>query len=260
MFIQSHHPQRESHFLKISPFSYKILWVVCIIGLMLWTPLHAQQLNIDFGGGGSVTARLFQIIFLLTILTLAPSILVMTTCFLRILIALSFLRQALGTQQAPPNMVIVSLALFLTFFVMEPTLNAIYDNAIAPLLNEQITEQEAFNAGVQPLKDFMMLHVGERELGLFYNIAGVEANDNTDVPLRILLPAFMISEIKYAFEIGFLLFVPFLLIDIAIASVLMSMGMMLLPPVVVSLPFKIIFFVIVDGWYLISGSLVRSFA
>jgi len=220
----------------------------------------AQNVTLDFGTGGEATGRIVQIIALLTILTLAPSILVMVTSFVRIVIVLSLLRTALGTQGTPPNTVVISLALFMTFFIMQPTLEAAYQNGIAPLISEQITEEQALERSVAPVRTFMLSHVREKDLDLFLNMAKIDTLETAaDTPLQALIPAFMISELRRAFEIGFLLFVPFLIIDMVVASVLMSMGMMMLPPVMISLPFKLIFFVLVDGWYLVAGSLVESF-
>ena len=225
------------------------------------TPVLAQSLSLDLGGGEpSATGRIVQIIALLTILSIAPSILVMVTAFTRIVVVLSFLRNAMGVQQTPPNAVLISLALFLTAFVMAPTLEQSYRDGIAPLMENRINEEEAFKRSVQPVHKFMMTHVREQDLRLFLNIAkSPPAETGVDTPLRSLIPAFMISELRRAFEIGFLLFVPFLIIDMVVASVLMSMGMMMLPPVMISLPFKLIFFVLVDGWYLVAGSLVQSY-
>ena len=220
----------------------------------------AQELNIDFGDGGSTTARVVQFIALLTVLSLAPSIIVMVTSFTRIVVVLAFLRSAIGTQQTPPNTVLVSLALFLTAFVMMPTLEQAYDQGIAPLIAEEIDEAEAFERTMVPVREFMLKHVRDQDLRLFLDMAEIEAVEAPeDTPLRALIPAFMISELRRAFEIGFLLFVPFVIIDMVVASVLMSMGMMMLPPIMISLPFKLIFFVLVDGWYLVAGSLVQSF-
>ncbi|MBL6927593.1 MAG: flagellar type III secretion system pore protein FliP [Rhodospirillales bacterium] len=221
----------------------------------------AQTFSMDLGpGGGTATGRIVQLLVLLTVLSLAPSLLVMITSFTRIVVVLSFLRTAMGTQQTPPNQVLISLALFLTLFVMMPVMQESYDEGIAPLMAEQIDEFEAFERAIKPIKGFMMSHVREQDLILFSDLSG-ETDEvlRTDMPLRILIPAFIISELKRAFEIGFLVFVPFLVIDMVVASVLMSMGMMMLPPIIIALPFKIIFFVLVDGWYLIVGSLVKSF-
>ena len=224
-------------------------------------PALAQTLSLDLGdGSGSATSRIVQILALLTVLSLAPSILVMVTSFTRIVVVLSFLRTALGIQQSPPGSVIISLALFLTAFVMAPTLEQAFNTGIRPLINEEISEGEAVTRTIVPFHKFMMAHVRDRDLKLFLDISKTPAPERAeDTPLRALVPAFMISELRRAFEIGFLLFIPFLVIDMVVASVLLSMGMMMLPPAVVSLPFKLIFFVLVDGWFLVAGSLVQSF-
>ncbi|MBN8512084.1 MAG: flagellar type III secretion system pore protein FliP [Rickettsiales bacterium] len=201
-----------------------------------------------------------QIFMVITVLGLAPSILIMVTSFVRISIVLSIVRTALGLQQSPPNQVLVSLALFLTFFIMSPTLTESYENGIKPMLEETITEAEAFPLISDPFKKFMVSNTRDKDLDLFISIAKVDApKELYELPLRVVIPSFMISELKRGFEIGFLLFLPFLIIDIVVASILMAMGMMMMPPVMVALPFKIIFFVLVDGWYLLAGSLVRSF-
>jgi len=220
----------------------------------------AQALNIDLGTGAGLTNRVVQLIGLLTVLSLAPSIVMMTTSFIRIVVVLSLLRTALGMQQSPPNAVLVSLALFLTAIIMAPTFTAAYDAGIRPLLDEQMELPEAFGAASQPVKAFMLSQVNPDDLALFLRLSETPIPATAmDTPLQVVTPAFMISELKRAFEIGFLLFVPFLVIDLVVASVLMSMGMMMLPPVIVSLPFKLIFFVLVDGWRLVAGSLVESF-
>ena len=229
------------------------------------TPLAAQDISINFGqgaaaGGGGLNERIIQLVALLTVLSLAPSILVMMTCFTRIIIVLSFLRTAMGIQQVPPNTVMISLALFMTFFIMAPVFQRSYDDGIKPLINEEIDEVEAFKRTVKPLHAFMLRQTGEHDLQLFLDMSrSGPVTDPTAIPLQVLIPAFMISEIKRAFEIGFLLFLPFLIIDVVVGSVLMAMGMMMLPPTMVSMPFKIIFFVVVDGWYLVAGSLAKSF-
>lgn len=224
-------------------------------------PAAAQTFSFDLGGqGGSNTGRIVQLVALLTILSLAPSILVMVTSFTRIVVVLSFLRTALGIQQTPPNSVLISLALFLTAFIMMPTLQTVYEEALVPLVREDIGQMTALDRATAPVRDFMLTHVRDRDLTMFMDMADVGPVENAeDTPMRALVPAFMISELRRAFEIGFLIFLPFLVIDMVVASILMSMGMMMLPPVIISLPFKIIFFVLVDGWYLISGSLVQSF-
>jgi flagellar biosynthesis protein FliP len=217
-------------------------------------------LSIDFSGGGLFTDRMMQIIALITILSVAPSILIMMTSFVRIVVVLSLLRTALGLSSSPPNAVLVSLALFLTLFVMTPTLKDAYAQGIEPLMNNQITTTEALDKASVPMKKFMLGHVRQSDLKLFIDMSGKKVPQTADtLPITTVAPAFMISELKRAFEIGFLVFIPFLVIDMAVASILMSMGMMMLPPVVISLPFKLIFFVLVDGWRLISGSLVESY-
>ena len=235
-----------------------------LVGLFALMPFDAfaQNISIDFGqdGDGTVTGRVVQLVILLTVLSLAPSILIMMTSFTRIVVVLSFLRTAIGIQQTPPNTVMLSLALFLTFFIMAPTLQAAYEGAVVPLLEEEIDEITAFERGVEPFQAFMIKHVREKDLNLFMQLSDTPAVDDVrDVPLQVLIPSFMISELRRAFEIGFMLFLPFLIIDLVTASILMSMGMMMLPPITISLPFKIIFFVLVDGWYLIAGSLIQGF-
>lgn len=227
----------------------------------LW-PAAAQNISIDLGGGqgGGLTERVIQIIALITVLSLAPSILVMVTSFTRIVVVLSLLRTALGTATAPPNTVIISLALFLTAFVMGPAFERAYDVGLRPLVNNEITPEQAFERSSEPFRAFMLKNVRDKDLKLFVDMAREPPPATPEeLSLRILVPAFMISELKRAFEIGFLLFLPFLIIDLVVASVLMSMGMMMLPPAVISLPFKLIFFVLVDGWNLVAGSLVQSY-
>ena len=230
------------------------------IALLLSVPAQAQDVSINFGQGSGLTERVIQLIALLTVLSLAPSILVMMTSFTRIVVVLSLLRTALGTATAPPNAVIVSLALFLTAFVMGPAFQRSYDAGIRPLVANEITAEQAVERASGPFKQFMLKNVRDKDLKLFNDLSKETLPASPDqISLRILIPAFMISELKRAFEIGFLLFLPFLIIDLVVASVLMSMGMMMLPPVVVSLPFKLIFFVLVDGWSLVAGSLVQSY-
>jgi len=234
--------------------------VASAIGIAAASPALAQNFQLDLGQGGSTTSRIVQLVVLLTVLSLAPSILVMVTSFTRIVVVLSFLRSAMGVQQTPPNAVLISLALFLTAFVMGPTLERSYKDGVAPLMAEEITEEEAFTRTVAPIRAFMLRHVREQDLRLFVDLAqSGPAPSPEATPLRSLIPAFMISELRRAFEIGFLLFLPFLIIDMVVASILMSMGMMMLPPVMISLPFKLIFFVLVDGWYLVAGSLIQSY-
>ena len=201
-----------------------------------------------------------QIVLLLTVLTLAPSILVMMTSFIRIAVVLSFLRQAIGTNQMPPNQLIVAMALILTFFIMAPVANQAYDVGLKPYLDGEIEQEEAFDKGIAPIRDFMLKQVHEKDLALFIKLSGMEQPQNKDdVPLRLLIPGFVLSELRTAFQIAFVVFIPFLIIDMVVASVLMSMGMLMLPPIMVALPFKILLFVLVDGWYLIVKALVESF-
>jgi flagellar biosynthesis protein FliP len=223
------------------------------------SPTGNGGLSIDFSGSGLFTDRMVQIVALITVLSIAPSILIMMTSFVRIVVVLSLLRTALGLQQSPPNSVIVSLAMFLTLFVMSPTLTAAYHQGIQPMMNNQVTAEQGFTQALVPMKKFMLAHVRDTDLKLFMDMAHEKPGKPEDMSTTTLAPAFMLSELKRAFEIGFLIFVPFLIIDMAVASILMSMGMMMLPPVIISLPFKLIFFVLVDGWRLISGSLVQSY-
>ncbi len=244
---------------KIAASCVRLVTVAAAI-LAVTEPVSAQDISINFGQGAGLTERVIQLIALLTVLTLAPSILIMMTSFTRIVVVLSLLRTALGTATAPPNAVIVSLALFLTAFVMGPAFQNAYDVGIRPLMNNEISVEQAFQRSSEPFKTFMLKNVREKDLKLFIDLSREPPPATPqDLSLRILIPAFMISELKRAFEIGFLLFLPFLIIDLVVASVLMSMGMMMLPPVVVSLPFKLIFFVLVDGWTLVAGSLVQSY-
>ena len=208
---------------------------------------------------GKMTVVL-QIFLLMTILSLAPAILIMLTSFTRIVIVLSLLRRALGTMQAPPNQVLIGLALFLTFFIMTPVWHSINQNALQPYLDDKIGQQQAFQNAAEPLRKFMFKQTREKDLALFVDIAKVERpKDVDDIPISVLIPSFIISEVKTAFQIGLMLYVPFLIIDMVAASVLLSMGMMMLPPIMISLPFKLMLFVLADGWNLLVGSLVRSF-
>jgi flagellar biosynthetic protein FliP len=219
-------------------------------------------LSLNLGTGDGLTARVLQLTALITVLSLAPSILIMTTSFIRIVVVLSLLRTAIGLQQAPPNVVIVSLSLFLTAFVMQPVWDQAYQAGIGPVMREEMPLDEAFPRIVAPLKTFMAGQTRDQDLALFIDMARLETPPETaeDTPLRILAPAFMVSELRRSFEIGFMLFVPFVIIDLVVSSLLMAMGMMMMPPVTVSLPFKLIFFVLVDGWRLVAGSLIESFA
>ncbi|MEZ5691552.1 MAG: flagellar type III secretion system pore protein FliP [Rickettsiales bacterium] len=241
-----------------------ILLITLCVALLLMpaSSSFAQSMTVDLGAStsGTATARIIQLVALLTVITLAPSILVMTTSFMRIIIVLSFLRSALGLQQTPPNQVLISLALFLTMFIMAPAFEKSYNDGIKPLIEEKISQQKALENIAEPFHNFMLHHVREKDLKLFVNMSpNLEIAEPKDTPYRVLIPAFMISELKRAFEIGFLIFIPFVIIDMLVASILMAMGMMMLPPVMISLPFKLIFFVLVDGWYMVSGSLIKSF-
>jgi len=240
--------------------SGRIFWLSLIFVATAAHPAAAQDISINFGQGAGLTERVVQLVALLTVLSIAPSILVMVTSFTRIVVVLSLLRTALGTATAPPNTVIVSLALFLTVFVMGPAFQRAYDTGIKPLVANEIEPEQAFERSTEPFRGFMLKNVRDKDLKLFVDLSHQAVPEKPeDMSLRVLIPAFMISELKRAFEIGFLLFLPFLIIDLVVASVLMSMGMMMLPPVVVSLPFKLIFFVLVDGWSLVAGSLVQSY-
>ena len=223
--------------------------------------LHAQDVTLSLGDSGSLTARSIQIFLLITVLSLAPGIAIMVTCFPFIVTVLSILRQALGLQQSPPNMLIISLALFLTYFVMEPVFSSAWANGISPLLNEQIDVETAFVRTLDPFRGFMAARLDpetyQAMADLRPNVAS--AAPTPDSPLSVLVPSFLLSEMARAFQIGFLIFLPFLIIDLVVAAILMSMGMMMVPPAIVSLPFKLSFFVIADGWSLVAGSLVRSY-
>ena len=237
-----------------------LVWLLPPTTLLLPGLALAQSITLDVGDGGQMTGRIVQMLALLTVLSLAPSILVMVTSFTRIIVVLSLLRNAIGVMQTPPNAVLVGLALFLTAFVMAPTMERSYREGLAPLINEEIDEREAFLRTMRPIREFMLRHVREKDLALFVELSRKPKPENAEaIELQILVPAFIISELRRAFEIGFLIFVPFIVIDMVVASILMSMGMMMLPPVMIALPFKLIFFVLVDGWNLLSGSLVQSF-
>jgi flagellar biosynthetic protein FliP len=222
----------------------------------------AQSFSVDLGAGGQAgaTSRIVQLVALLTVLSLAPSVLVMVTAFTRIVIVLSLLRGALGAQGTPPNTVVIGLALFLTFFVMQPVLDQAWNTGLLPMSDGKIGEMEGLRLAAEPFRKFMSVNVRGADLQLFLDIAKLPEPATGDAaPWRALIPAFMVGELRRAFEMGFLLYLPFLVIDMVVASVLMSLGMMMLPPTTVSLPLKLIFFVLVDGWRLVAGSLVQSF-
>lgn len=225
-------------------------------------PLTLPSVNLSVGGQNSPqgVATAIQIVLLLTVITLAPAILLMMTSFTRLVIVFSLLRQAIGVQQAPPNQVVIGLALFLTFFVMSPALNTINEKALKPYMAGSLTQEAAFTNAINPLREFMLRNTREKDIELFIKLSKSETpKTKEDISTLAIIPAFVTSELKTAFQIGFLIYLPFLVIDMIVASVLMSMGMMMLPPVMISLPFKLMLFVLVDGWYLLVGSLVQSF-
>ncbi|MBP9753055.1 MAG: flagellar type III secretion system pore protein FliP [Proteobacteria bacterium] len=252
---------KGSYFFKKTLNIRGVFKVFCLFFCFL-LPLLGDTFSLDLGNpeaNGPLMGRIIQIFLLITIVSLAPAILVVITSFTRFVVVLSFLRTAIGTQQSPPHTVLVALSLFLTIFVMQPTFEEIYKVGIEPLINNKINEKEAFEKGSVPIANFMLKNVRENDLKLFLDLAKIdEIKKPEDTPFRCLMPAFLISELRRAFEIGFLLFIPFLIIDMVVASVLMAMGMMMLPPVMISMPFKIIFFVLIDGWHLLSQSLVNS--
>ncbi|AJD02031.1 flagellar biosynthetic protein FliP [Campylobacter ornithocola] len=241
----------------------RVLLVLFLLSLTLFgaeATIPTVNLSLSAPNSPQQLVTTLNIVIVLTILALAPTIIFVMTSFLRLIVVFSFLRTALGTQTMPPNTILITLALILTFFIMEPVATKSYNEGIKPYIAEQIGYEEAFAKGVKPFKDFMLKNTREKDLALFYRIRNLE-NPKTidDVPLTVLVPAFMISELKTAFEIGFLLFLPFLVIDMVVSSVLMSMGMMMLPPVMISMPFKLLIFVLVDGWNLLIQNLVKSF-
>ncbi len=223
-------------------------------------PVPGISLNVGTSNNPQDVSQSLQILLMLTVLSLAPAILIMMTSFIRIIVVLSFLRSALATQQMPPNQVLVGLALFLTFFIMAPTFQQVNTVAVQPYLQGQVTQAEAFQRGMEPLRSFMFKQTRQEDLALFMSLSNLpKPNSYVDIPTYVVIPAFAISELKTAFEIGFILFVPFLIIDMVVASTLMSMGMMMLPPMMISLPFKLLLFIMVDGWALVVKSLVLSF-
>jgi flagellar biosynthetic protein FliP len=223
-------------------------------------PIPSLKIGVGEAKNPGEVSVLIQILFLMTILTLAPAILVMMTSFTRLIVVFSFLRHALGTQQLPPNQILVGLSLFLTFFIMTPVWQNVRDNALTPYMAKKISQEKALEEAMKPVRKFMMRQTREKDLALFVQMTKSPKPRNADdIPTTVLLPAFMISELKTAFQMGFILFLPFLVIDMVVSSVLLSMGMMMLPPVMISLPFKVLLFVLVDGWNLIVGSVVRSF-
>lgn len=256
--VQGRTPQTISTFTKL---------IAGLLTFLLPSLLMAQGqsgvnlpgLSVNFGQGVDLVNTL-EVLILFTVLTLAPAVLILCTCFTRIIVVLSFMRQALGTMSMPPNQLLIGFALFLSVFVMQPTGMDIYNNAVTPYMNKEIETTVALDRMEQSLRGFMNKHVRKADIALFYDVTGAQAPQTiADVPIHFLIPAFIISELKTAFQIGFLLYIPFLILDMVVASVLMAMGMMMLPPVIVSLPFKLLLFVLVDGWQLVTGSILRSF-
>jgi flagellar biosynthetic protein FliP len=233
--------------------------------LLVLTSAQASAQTVDLGslipgGGVSATGRIIQLVAILTILSVAPGLLIMVTSFTRFVVALSFLRSGLGLQSAPPNLVLISLSLFMTFYVMAPTFDRAWQTGLKPMMDNSISEQEAYGKVTEPFREFMLAQVRDKDLNLFEDLSkgSFQVKDRSTIDLRLLIPAFMISELRRGFEIGFLVVLPFLVIDMIVATLTMSMGMMMLPPSVISLPIKILFFVLIDGWNLLIGSLVRS--
>jgi flagellar biosynthetic protein FliP len=241
----------------------KRLLVAALLLVLTSAAANAQTIDLGSlipGGGASATGRIIQLVAILTILSVAPGLLIMVTSFTRFVVALSFLRSGLGLQSSPPNLVMISLSLFMTFYVMAPTFDRAWQNGLKPMMDNSITEQEAFGKVTEPFRQFMLAQVRDKDLNLFEDLSkgSFQINDKAAIDLRLLIPAFMISELRRGFEIGFLVVLPFLVIDMIVATLTMSMGMMMLPPSVISLPIKILFFVLIDGWNLLIGSLVRS--
>ncbi|MGE5314765.1 MAG: flagellar type III secretion system pore protein FliP [Acidobacteriota bacterium] len=225
-------------------------------------PIALPKVAVDIGRSSnpSDVAVTLQILALMTVLSLAPALLIMTTAFTRIIIVFHFLKQALGTAQMPPSQIIIGLAMFLTFFIMAPTWNKVNTEALQPYLNGKMTQAQAYDKGIEPIRQFMFRQTREKDLALFMKLSNIEKpNSRADIPTLVLIPAYAISELRTGFIIGFVLFVPFLIIDIVVSSILMAMGMMMLPPMMISLPFKILLFILVDGWYLLVTSLMQSF-
>ena len=239
------------------------IWLLLAVAGLTLGAAHAQSVSVDLStmGQNGATSRLMQLIAAMTVLSIAPSLLVMITGFTRIVIVLSLLRGALGAQGTPPNMVLIGLALFLTFFVMEPTLNDAWVNGLLPLSQGKISDLDGLARAALPFHRFMTANLRGADLELFLKLAHLPTPATPDdIPWRVLVPSFVVGELRRAFEMGFLLYLPFLVIDMVVASILMSLGMMMLPPATISLPFKLIFFVIIDGWRLVAGSLVQSFS
>ncbi len=244
---------------------FKILFISILLLAVLGNAATAQTLpkisiGIEESSDSNDLSVTLQILLLLTVLTLAPAIIIMLTSFVRIVVVFSFLRHAIGTHQMPPNQLLVGLAIILTAFIMAPTLTKVNETALQPYLNSEISQKEAYDLGIEPIREFMLKQVREKDLALFVSLSGIpQPKSPADLPTHIIIPGYVISELRIAFQISFILFIPFLIIDMVVASVLMSMGMLMLPPIMVSLPFKILLFVLVDGWYLIISSVITSF-
>ncbi len=242
--------------------SYTFLAIVYAILFIIASDTSlAANFSLNVAEEGNISGKVVQLMIVVTVLSMAPSLLMMITSFTRLVVVFSFIRNAIGLQQSPPNSVLISLALFLTFFIMSPTLEEAYYSGVSPLMEEKISEEQALNKISEPFKKFMLSNTRTKDLELFASIAKIDTTgaNFSSIPIRVVIPSFMISELRKAFEIGFLLFLPFLVIDILVSSILMAMGMMMMPPVMVSLPFKVIFFVLIDGWYMICGSLIKSY-
>ncbi|MBI5682709.1 MAG: flagellar type III secretion system pore protein FliP [Deltaproteobacteria bacterium] len=245
--------------LKISVVVFPLLVLLPSICSGANESLKLPDISLNIGGEDGLSSTI-QILILLTVLTLLPAIILMMTSFTRFIIVFSLLRQALGLQQTPPNQVLIGLSLFMTLFVMSPVFNQAYTTALEPYLENKINQNEAFSKGIKPFRDFMLKQTRERELALFVEMSKMEKpKEVNDIPSTVIIPAFITSELKTAFQIGFLIFIPFLIIDMVVASILMSMGMLMLPPIMISLPFKLMLFVLVDGWSLLVGSMIGSF-
>ncbi|MBE9532458.1 MAG: flagellar type III secretion system pore protein FliP [Proteobacteria bacterium] len=247
-----------SKLYRILPFLAALILVPIVAGAAN-EPFVLPEMSLKVGSGEGLSTTL-QIMILLTMLTLLPAIILMMTSFTRFVIVFSLLRHAMGLQQTPPNQVLMGIALFMTFFVMSPVLSSVYTNAYEPYMADEITQQEALEKGIKPFRSFMLSNVGDKEIALFMDMSGRDdVKSYEEVPTLMLIPAFIVGELRNAFQVGFVIFVPFLIIDMVVASVLMSMGMFMLPPIMISLPFKLMIFVLVDGWGLLIGSMVRSF-
>lgn len=246
----------------------KTAFLIISAGLTLLAPLAAEAqlvaprltVGVETADSPQDFSVTIQLLLLLTVLTLAPAILVMMTCFTRLIVVFHFLRQAMGTQQIPPGQVVVGLSLFLTFFIMQPVIQEVNQTALQPYLQETISQSQALERAQIPIKTFMLRQTREKDLALFISLSKIERPERAeDIPIHVLIPAFVVNELRIAFQIGFIMYLPFLIIDMVVASVLLAMGMMMLPPIMISLPFKIILFVLADGWNLIVGSMVASF-